>query len=127
MGCGVPVRPCGDSSAQLSSHGCYRQSTRCISSSTPGRQIPRNCRQIKVVFSYLFSQKKLDFIPLFCKNKTKHYVKFLAKRYSFFILDFSLKRPKKSQKALTHPIKNLVFWMELNTPIKILAFYISSF
>jgi hypothetical protein len=34
---------------------------------------------------------------------------------------------KKSQKALTHPTKNLAFWMELNTPIKILAFCISSF
>jgi hypothetical protein len=54
----------------------------------------------------------------------------LAKRYPFSILDVGLKRLKKKakrQKALTHPIKKLAFWMELNTPIKILAFYISSF
>jgi hypothetical protein len=44
-------------------------------------------------------------------------------------LDFGLKRPKKpkSQKALTHPMKILAFWMELNTPMKILVFCISSF
>jgi hypothetical protein len=29
---------------------------------------------------------------------------------------------KKSQKALTHPMKNLTFWIELNTSIKILTF-----
>jgi hypothetical protein len=34
---------------------------------------------------------------------------------------------KKSQKALTYLMKNLVFWMKLNTPIKILAFCILSF
>jgi hypothetical protein len=46
------------------------------------------------------------------QNETKYYAKFLAKRYSFFILDFGLKRPKKSQKnkkALTHLMKNLAF------------------
>jgi hypothetical protein len=46
------------------------------------------------------------------QNGTKHHVKILAKRYLFFILDFGLKRPKKnpkSQKALTHPMKNLAF------------------
>jgi hypothetical protein len=37
------------------------------------------------------------------------------------------KKKPKSQKALTHPMKNLAFWMELNTPMKILAFCISSF
>jgi hypothetical protein len=58
------------------------------------------------------------------QNGTKHHAKFLAKKYPFSILDFGLKRPKKpkSQKALTHPIKNLAFWMELNTLMKILAF-----
>jgi hypothetical protein len=33
------------------------------------------------------------------QNETKHHVKFLAKKYSFSILDFGLKRSKKSQKA----------------------------
>jgi hypothetical protein len=33
----------------------------------------------------------------------------------------------KKQKALTHPMKNLAFWMELNKPMKILVFCISSF
>jgi hypothetical protein len=33
----------------------------------------------------------------------------------------------QAKKTLTHPMKNLIFWMELNTPIKILTFYISSF
>jgi hypothetical protein len=61
------------------------------------------------------------------QNGTKHHAKFLAKRYPFSILDFGLKRQKKNQKALTHPMKNLAFWMELNTPMKILAFCILSF
>jgi hypothetical protein len=39
---------------------------------------------------------------------------------------FWILRPK-GQKALTHPMKNLIFWIELNTPVKILAFCISSF
>jgi hypothetical protein len=53
----------------------------------------------------------------------------LAKRYQFSIFDFGIKRPKKpkSQKALFHPMKNLAFWMKLNTPMKNLEFYISSF
>jgi hypothetical protein len=51
------------------------------------------------------------------QNGTKYCAKFLAKRYPFSTVDFGLKRPKKkSQKVLTHPIKNLAFWMELNTP-----------
>jgi hypothetical protein len=36
-------------------------------------------------------------------------------------------RGQKSQKALTHLMKNLVFWMELNTLMEILAFCILSF
>jgi hypothetical protein len=32
------------------------------------------------------------------QNETKHYAKFLAKRYPFFILDFGLKRLKKAKK-----------------------------
>jgi hypothetical protein len=60
------------------------------------------------------------------QNGTKHNVKFLAKRYPFSILDFGFKR-KKNQKALTCPMKNLAFWMELNISMKILVFCISSF
>jgi hypothetical protein len=36
-------------------------------------------------------------------------------------------RGKKNQKTLTHPMKNLAFWIELNTPKIFLAFCISSF
>jgi hypothetical protein len=65
------------------------------------------------------------------QNRTKHHAKFLAKRYPFSILDFALKRQKKKlksqKKTLTHSMKNLAFWMELNTPMKILAFCISLF
>jgi hypothetical protein len=44
------------------------------------------------------------------QNGTKHHAKFLAKRHPFSILDFGLKRQKKkSQKTLTHPMKNLAF------------------
>jgi hypothetical protein len=59
--------------------------------------------------------------------KLIYHAKILAKRYPFSILNFGLKRIKKSQKALTHSMKNLAFWMELNTPMKILAFCISLF
>jgi hypothetical protein len=81
------------------------------------------------VFSSPFYPKNFGFWPTILQNGTKHQAKLLAKRYPFSILDFGIKRQKKpkSQKALTHPMKNLVFWMELNTPIKILAFCISSF
>jgi hypothetical protein len=43
---------------------------------------------------------------------------------SFWIL---ASREKKSQKAIAHPMKNLAFWMELKTLMKILVFCISSF
>jgi hypothetical protein len=82
------------------------------------------------VFSSPFYLKIFGFWPIILQNGTKHHAKFLAKRYPFFILDFGIKRQKKkskSQKALTHPMKNLAFWMELNTPMKILAFCILSF
>jgi hypothetical protein len=46
---------------------------------------------------------------------------------SFWILASRGKKSQKAKKTLTHPMKNLVFWMELNTLIKILAFCISSF
>jgi hypothetical protein len=84
----------------------------------------------KGVFSSPFYPKKFGFWSIILQNGTKHHANFLAKRYPFSILDFGLKRPKKkpkSQKAFTHPMKNLAFWMELRTLMKILAFYISSF
>jgi hypothetical protein len=37
------------------------------------------------------------------QNETKHHVKFLAKRYPFFILDFGLKRLKKVKKPKKNP------------------------
>jgi hypothetical protein len=54
------------------------------------------------------------------QNGTKHHANFLAKRYPFSILDFSLKRQKKNKKAKkpSHPMKNLAFWIELNTPMR---------
>jgi hypothetical protein len=81
------------------------------------------------MFSSPFYLKNFRFWPIILQNETKHYVNFFAKRYSFSILDFGLKRQKKAkkQKVLTHPMKNLVFWMELNTPMKFLEFCISSF
>jgi hypothetical protein len=78
------------------------------------------------VFSSPFHPKNFGFWLIILQNGTKHNAKFLAKRYPFSILDFGLKKPK-SQKALTHLMKNLAFWMKLNTPMKILAFCISSF
>jgi hypothetical protein len=77
------------------------------------------------VFNSPFHPKNFEFWPIILQNEIKHHANLLAKRYPFSILDFSLKRQKKipkSQKALTHSMKNLAFWMELNTPMKILAF-----
>jgi hypothetical protein len=45
----------------------------------------------------------------------------------FWILASRGQKNPKSQKALTHPMKNLVFWIELNTPMKIFTFCILSF
>jgi hypothetical protein len=45
---------------------------------------------------------------------------------SFWILASRDKKAKK-KKTLTHPMKNLVFWMELNIHMKTLASCISSF
>jgi hypothetical protein len=85
-----------------------------------------NFPSFKGVFSSPFHPKFFGFWPIILQNGTKHHAKILVKRYPFSILDFGLKRLKKSQKAFTHPMKNLVFWIELNTPIKILPFCISS-
>jgi hypothetical protein len=46
-----------------------------------------------------FTQKKFRFWSIVLQNETKHHAKFLIKRYPFSILDFGLKRQKKSQKA----------------------------
>jgi hypothetical protein len=59
------------------------------------------------------------------QNGTKHHAKFLTKRYPFSFGFWPQEaKKKKSQKALTHLMKKLVFWMELNASIKILAFCI---
>jgi hypothetical protein len=80
------------------------------------------------VFSSPFYPENFGFWPIILQNGTKHHANFSVKRFPFSILDFGLKKQKKkSQKALTHPMKNLAFWMKLNTPMKILAFCISSF
>jgi hypothetical protein len=49
----------------------------------------------------------LGFGSSFLQNGIKHHAKFLAKRYSFSILDFGLKMPKKpkNQKVIVHPRK----------------------
>jgi hypothetical protein len=78
------------------------------------------------VFFFPFHPKNFGFWSIILQNGTKHHVKILAKSYTFSILEFGLKR-SKNQKALTHPIKNLAFWIELNTTIKILVFCFSSF
>jgi hypothetical protein len=52
------------------------------------------------VFSSSFSQHILGFGPSFLQNKTKHHAKVLAKRWLFSILDFGLKRLKKTQKEI---------------------------
>jgi hypothetical protein len=80
--------------------------------------------QSKGVFSSPFHPKFFGFWPIILQNGTKHHAKFLAKSYPFFILDFGLKRQKKKgQKAFTHLMKNLAFWIE---SMKILTFCISS-
>jgi hypothetical protein len=56
------------------------------------------------VFSSPFHPKNFEFWPIILQNRTKHHAKFLAKRYPFSILDFGLKRSKKSQKTKSsHP------------------------
>jgi hypothetical protein len=51
------------------------------------------------------------------QNKTKHHIKFLVKRYSFSILDFDLKRPKKAKKPKSSypPHEKFGILDELNT------------
>jgi hypothetical protein len=56
------------------------------------------------VFSSPFFSKNFRFSPTILQNRTKHHAKFLTKRYSFSILDFGLKRPKKAKKPKSsHP------------------------
>jgi hypothetical protein len=85
---------------------------------------------IKGVFSSPFHPKNFGFWPIILQNGTKHHAIFFGKKVSILHFRFwpqEAKKKPKSQKALTHPIKNLAFWMELNTAMKILAFCISSF
>jgi hypothetical protein len=49
-----------------------------------------------------FTQKKLGFGLSFCRIELNVMQNFLAKMYSFSILDFGLKRPKKKPKS-PHP------------------------
>jgi hypothetical protein len=49
-----------------------------------------------------FTQIFFEFWPIILHNRTKHHAKLWQKRYPFSILDFGLKRQKKSQKA-PHP------------------------
>jgi hypothetical protein len=95
------------------------------------------------VFSFSFHSKNFKLWSIILQNETKHHVKFLVKSYLFFILGFQLgfwisrrpgrpirrdgKKKTKKSKSPHPPIKNLAFWMELNTPIKILVFCILSF
>jgi hypothetical protein len=50
------------------------------------------------VFSSPFHPNFFGFWSIILQNGTKHHAKFLAKRYSFSILDFGLKRLKKAKK-----------------------------
>jgi hypothetical protein len=52
------------------------------------------------MFTSPFSPKKFGFWSNVLQNGTKHNAKILAKRWLFFILDFDLKRLKKSKKSL---------------------------
>jgi hypothetical protein len=76
-----------------------------------------------------FTQKNLGFGPSFCKMELNIMQNFWQKGiYSpFWIFALRGQKKAKSQKALTHLMENLAFWMKLNTSIKILAFCISSF
>jgi hypothetical protein len=82
------------------------------------------------VFSSLFHINFFfEFWPIILQNGTKYHAKFLTKKISILHFEFwhqEGKKPKK-QKALAHTMKNLAFWMELKTPIKILVFCILSF
>jgi hypothetical protein len=52
-----------------------------------------------------FTQKNLGFWPIVLQNGTKHHAKFLTKRYPFSILDFGLKRQKKTKRLKnSHPL-----------------------
>jgi hypothetical protein len=55
------------------------------------------------VFNSAFHPKNFGFWFIILQNETKHYTKFLAKRYPFSVLDFGLKRPKKKSKKAKSP------------------------
>jgi hypothetical protein len=79
------------------------------------------------MFSFHFTQKKLGFGLSFCRMKLNTMQNFWQKVSILHFGFWPQEIKKKSKKTLTHPMKNLTFWMELNTPIKFLAFCISSF
>jgi hypothetical protein len=84
--------------------------------------------RLRVCLVSNFTNFFLSFGPLFYRMELNTMQNFWQKRiHSPFCILASRGKKKKSQKALTHPMKNLAFWMELNTSIKILAFCISSF
>jgi hypothetical protein len=55
------------------------------------------------VFSFSFHPKVFEFWPIILQHETKYHTKFLAKKYSFSILDFGLKRAKKEPKSPYSP------------------------
>jgi hypothetical protein len=56
------------------------------------------------VFSSPFLSKNFGFWSTILQNETKHHAKFLPKKYPFSILDFGLKKPKKTKKPKSsHP------------------------
>jgi hypothetical protein len=75
----------------------------------PGRTADRAPTPRRLIIFFTCVQfpillKNFKFWSIILQNETKHHANFLAKSYSFSILDFGLKRSKKkSQKTLTHP------------------------
>jgi hypothetical protein len=64
------------------------------------------------VFSSLFHSKNFGFWSIILQNGTKHHAKIFGKKASILHFGFwsqEAKKKPKSQKALTHPIKNLAF------------------
>jgi hypothetical protein len=74
--------------------------------------VGRGVQILRVCLVPHFTKKNFGFWPIILQNGTKHHAKFLAKNIHspFWILAIRGKKKKpKSQKALTHPIKKLVF------------------
>jgi hypothetical protein len=60
----------------------------------------------KVTFSFPFYLKNFRFWFIILQNETKHHTIFFAKGIHSL---FWIKKSQKNQKALIHPMKNLVF------------------